>query len=163
VTLPLARLGDVELGWLADLPAASAGLARLHHGHWAALMPDWSLPEAIAELEDHATRRAFPTTWIARQGDRIVGSVSLVTSDAAQFPHYTPWLSSLFVLPEFRGRGIGEALVGRLLFAARRWDFAAVHLFTEGPITLYRRTGFEVIEETRLFDKPVRILRYAVS
>lgn len=163
MSLPLARLGEVELGWLADLPAAAGTLARLHHGHWAALMPDWSLSEAIAELEDHAIRRAFPTTWIAHAGDQVVGSVSLVASDATQFPQYTPWLSSLYVQPAFRGRGIGEALVGRLLFAARRWGFGSVHLFTEGPITLYRRLGFEVIEQTRLFERPVQILRHRID
>lgn len=161
IPLPLAQVSGARLGWLADQPEAAATLARWHHAHWSALMPDWSLDEAIAELEDHATRRAFPTTWIAcdAASHAVLGSVSLVAFDAAQFMHRTPWLSSLYLHPDWRGRGIGEALVGRVLFAARRWNFPAVHLFTEGPTSMYRRLGFKVVEEPMLFGKPVQILQ----
>lgn len=160
IPLPQAQCRGASLGWLADQPGAAPTLARWHHAHWSGLMPDWSLEEALAELEDHATRRAFPTTWIARSDadGAVLGSVSLVAFDAAQFLHRTPWLSSLYLHPDWRGRGIGEALVGRVLFAAKRWGFPAVHLFTEGPTTMYRRLGFAVVESPALFGRQVQIL-----
>lgn len=160
IPLPQALVSGARLGWLADQPAAAETLARWHHAHWSALMPDWSLGEALAELQDHATRRAFPTTWMACDdaSGTVIGSVSLVAFDAAQFLHRTPWLSSLYLHPDWRGRGIGEAMAGRVLFAARRWGFPAVHLFTEGPTSMYRRLGFVKIEEPQLFGRAVQIL-----
>lgn len=156
--LPQTSLGEVELLWLADRPQLAATFAAWHHAHWAELMPDWSASEACSELEDHATRRAFPTTWIAVAGEEPVGSVSLVVSDANQFLHLSPWLSSLYVHPAWRGRGLGEALIGRLLFAARRWGFPHVHLFTAGRTSMYQRLGFVPREQRDLLGTPVQIL-----
>lgn len=157
--LPQPPPEGVSLHWLADHPVHADALARLHHAQWGSGLPDWSLQEAQAELHDHAGRRSFPTTLLALADDALVGSVSLVHTDAPQFPEHTPWLASFWVDPGWRNLGIGEALLTRICFAARRWGFAQVWLYTDGVTRLYERCGFQVREQRQLFDRPVQLLQ----
>lgn len=158
--LPPAPPASVRIAWLAEHPQVVAELAAIHHAEWGTLMPDWSEADAARELEDHATRRAFPTTWVALDdADAVIGSVSLVAEDAAQFADLSPWLCSLWVTPDWRGQGVAQALIGRLLFAARRWQLPPVWLFTAGSTALYTRMGFVEMEQRLLHGQAVRLLR----
>jgi GNAT superfamily N-acetyltransferase len=157
--LPQPPPEGVALHWLADYPQFAEGLAAIHHQEWSALMPDWSLDEAVLELLDHSTRRTFPTTLIALHEGKPIGSVSLVEQDAAQFADHKPWLCSFWVAPVWRGQGVGEALLTRLCFAAKRWGFGEVWLFTEGVTSLYERCGFALQERRSLFETEVQLLR----
>jgi len=59
------------------------------------------------------------------------------------------WVLSLAVSPDFRGRGIGERLVGGVLeaFAAKGAAEARLHVSpsNRGALALYRKAGFEEV------------------
>ncbi len=82
-------------------------------------------------------------------GERLVGFARVVT-DYATFA----WLADVFVDEEFRGRGLGEWLVGTAfaheeLRGLRRWMLA-----TRDAHGLYRKFGFECVEgSTYYMDK----------
>jgi GNAT superfamily N-acetyltransferase len=156
--LPQPPPGGVELHWLADHPQLVEPLALIHHAQWGALMPDWTLKHAQAELLDHASRRTYPTTLVALSADQLIGSVSLVEQDAAQFADRSPWFCSFWVDPHWRGQGVGEALLTRICFAARRWGFGEIWLFTDGITRLYERCGFVLRETRALNGVDVRLL-----
>ena len=44
----------------------------------------------------------------------LLGSAMLIAHDMDTRPQWTPWLAGMVVAPEFRGRGIGAALVERV-------------------------------------------------
>ncbi len=54
-----------------------------------------------------------PTAFVAHDGERFLGTVSLIACDEEARPQYTPWIAALWVEPEARRQGIGAALVER--------------------------------------------------
>jgi N-acetylglutamate synthase-like GNAT family acetyltransferase len=73
-----------------------------------------------------------------------------------------PWLGSLYVFPEFRGRGYAGRLIDAAIQAASAAGKKALHVFTESAAELFRRHGFETVERAMLHGKPVEILRRAL-
>lgn len=61
-------------------------------------------------------------------------------------PHLTPWLSSVYVPPEHRGRGIATALSLRAVEEARRLGHERIYLFTPNSRALYARLGWQDLE-----------------
>lgn len=120
----------VHIDYLADHPSTAATLARWHHAEWGRLLVDWSLAQAEAELRAHTARRAIPTTLVALDGGEPVGSVSLLENDDARIRRWSPWLASLYVLPERRGEGLGERLVRRAVEEAAGLGVPELFLYT---------------------------------
>lgn len=140
-------------------PACIGSLARCHHQEWGALYDDWTLDAATAELADHATRTSVPTTLLLMDGGDLLGSVSLLVEDApALQDRGSPWLGSLFVLPEARGRGGGRVLVEAAVAHAAREGVAMLRLFTLWHEDFYASLGWQVEERTSLHGTPVVIM-----
>lgn len=138
-------------------------LAQWHHAEWGQLIPGWPLEVARAELGSHRARRAIPTTIIALDGPRLVGSASLLAEDMPDFPPIGPWLASVFVLPGQRGRGIGVQLVARVLEEARQLGVATVHLFTTEAAAYYARQGWRIREPRAVQGQPGVIMSYGLD
>ena len=133
----------MEIRFLAETPAFADTLAGWHHAEWAHVYTDWSLEDARAELRDHATRRTRPTTLIALEHGELLGSVSLVDSDAPELDALgDAWLASLYVVPKARGRGLGAALVRALLAHAALLRVERLWLFTPDHAGYYARLGW---------------------
>lgn len=134
----------LTLGYLCDHPAAAPVLARWHWQEWATIIPRWSEAEALAELRTHTRRRHLPTTIVAYDGAELVGSASLLAEDMPDFPPLSPWLASVFVRPDRRGKGLGQALARRVLLEAAALGHARVYLFTTDQAGWYARMGWQV-------------------
>ena len=63
-------------------------------------------------------------------------------------PDLSPWLAGVFVAPEQRRRGIGEALVERVVQETRALSILQLYLYTAGSGALYLRLGWSVVERT---------------
>jgi len=149
----------VSIGFLADAPQYIGTLAHWHHSEWRLLYTDWTRAVAEAELVDHATRRTLPTTLIATRRDFLLGSVSLVDVDADELAHYGgPWLASLYVAPEYRGRKLGAVLVKALVAHAAAQGVETLRLFTAEHVDYYRRQGWQLQTRADLNGTPVSIM-----
>jgi GNAT superfamily N-acetyltransferase len=78
----------------------------------------------------------------------LLGSASLVEHDMATRPELSPWLSGVFVAPEHRRRGVGAALVERVVLEARVLRTPRLYLYTLGSGALYLRLRWSVMEHT---------------
>jgi predicted N-acetyltransferase YhbS len=123
-------------------------------------MAPWSLEDARRELCEHvAASSGYPATLVAlADDDRLLGSVSLIPTDAPEFPEYTPWLASLYVTPSARGAGVGAALIGAITDHARRLGFATLYLFTPGSPKIYLRCGWREQGTLRLGNRDVVLM-----
>jgi GNAT superfamily N-acetyltransferase len=65
-----------------------------------------------------------------------------VITDFASFGY----LKDIFVLPGYRGRGYGQALVEAMLAKLDRENVASLMLATRDAHSLYRKVGFDVVE-----------------
>jgi GNAT superfamily N-acetyltransferase len=102
----------------------------------------------LAELSRSGWPGPREGLWLARLGDRTVGSVTLIqeSSELGRLGH-------LVLLSEARGTGAGRRLVDTVLDAARAAGYERLHLFTFGDLraagSLYRSVGFVVSSSER--------------
>jgi ribosomal protein S18 acetylase RimI-like enzyme len=77
------------------------------------------------------------------------GGTELITLGGAFAPRKTAHISVLYVLPQFRRRGIGDALIARMLEWAASCGAAEcdLNVLTRNPAkSLYHRNGFAEFE-----------------
>ena len=90
---------------------------------------------------------------LAQRGENIVGLACVSLCWTLEHGGKSAWLDELYVLPEFRGQGIGHALIDAALKDAQTQGCAAVdlevdieHRRAEG---LYMCVGFEALPRSR--------------
>jgi predicted N-acetyltransferase YhbS len=157
----------VNIEYLADRPEFVPTVARWYHSEWGHLRPGSTLENRAARVVQSCGHREIPTTFVAVAGDQALGSAMLVENDMTTRPELSPWLAGVFVPPELRGRGLGAALVERVVDEARALRIPRLFLYTDGPGTLYRRLGWSVMERT-LYppfwgDQEVTIMQLATN
>lgn len=141
--MELAKLNERQHGPVTDV------LAHWHALEWAHLYHPtvWNLDVARQEFGEQISRGGGgpPTTYVAMDSaGEPVGSVSLVThDDLTGFEHVGPWLASLFVMPQYRGRGLGQHLIAHLLDQAPARHAGVVYLFTADHADWYERLGWQ--------------------
>jgi monoamine oxidase/GNAT superfamily N-acetyltransferase len=152
---PGAASAGIELAEIADHPHLGPLLAAWHVEEWGHLYEDWTVDVAETEFRDMDVPGRIPITWLAfdgpgREPDDVLGSISLLSDDDLDaFRHLHPWLASLYVVPEARGRGVGKLLVDQLMSTATDQGIERVHLFTSGQEEYYAKLGW------RTLDRPV--------
>jgi GNAT superfamily N-acetyltransferase len=90
--------------------------------------------------------------WVAQSGDRLLGHTWLQLIEKIPNPvvelEKHAYITNVFVLPEARGRGLGEQLVGTALAFCREAGVDSVVLWpTERSRSLYARFGFSVRDD----------------
>ncbi|MCG7394566.1 GNAT family N-acetyltransferase [Microvirga sp. ACRRW] len=89
----------------------------------------------------------IPTSFVAHDGERFLGTVSVIVNDEELRPQYTPWIAALWVDPEDRQQGIGAALVDRAAKFAFTTGAQRVYLLTrERRRAYYEGLGWAVLE-----------------
>lgn len=136
----------------SDADALSAMALDIWLRHY---YPDILSREAIDHLwrrgyDPDALRREFAAggvlSWI-EAGDNRVGFVGYRPD-----PHQKRiWLTKLYVLPEFHGRGLGAFALREVVAAARELGAEEICLYVfrrnEKAIRAYRRAGFTIARE----------------
>lgn len=148
----------MELHYLADQPQHIPTLAAWHYAQWGELNPANDVAARIARLQTHLQRGAIPTTFIACDGDELLGSASLVVSDLDIRPEFTPWLASVFVAPAARNRGVGSLLVQRVMSEARAIGTPRLHLFTLDRERFYTGLGWRLQERAIYREHEIAIM-----
>ena len=132
----------MQIDYLADHLHFAPLLARWHYDEWRDLLPQWSHEEAMAELRSHTGRACIPTTFVALVDGQLAGSASLILDDFEATRNLSPWMASVFVMPEQRGKGIGRKLVERVVAEARQLQVPTLYLFTAGQEDYYRKLSW---------------------
>lgn len=88
----------------------------------------------------------WETPFAALAGDRIVGMATIAKSDYYPLPEIFPWISTIFVSEEFRGRRISGLLIGHANSYAKELGFTRTYIPSE-HIGLYEKYGYLYIKE----------------
>ncbi|MEQ6890270.1 GNAT family N-acetyltransferase [Halomonas sp. CS7] len=136
-----------------------ATLAGWAHAEWGHLHPERDPAAAIATFRDDCGPAGVPSVFATLAGERPVGMASLVVDDMSDRPELSPWLASVFVLPEWRGRGLASWLVRRVEEEARAHGVARFYLYTPDQQALYRRLGWRDREARHYRDEAVTIMQ----
>jgi GNAT superfamily N-acetyltransferase len=149
-----------ELHYLADRPQHIPALAAWHFAQWGELNPANDVAARIARLQTHLNRGTVPTTFIACDGDELLGSASLVVSDLDIRPELTPWLAGVFVAPAARNRGVGTLLVQRVMSEARDIGVPRLHLFTLDREKFYAGMGWQLLERIVWREREIAVMEF---
>ena len=101
----------------------------------------WSESTFRGEIQN--TSLSFPLVVVRKPGDRIVGYVIFwhIREDVQ--------VNNIAVHPDFRGQGIGEALMRHIIDKVRRngatFITLEVRVSNSPAITLYKKLGFEAL------------------
>lgn len=148
---------------LGHHPNLVALVARWHWDEWGADYVDSSLDEWTKRLATKTRTDGLPCSWIAFADAEPVGSVVLELDGVEPRPELKPDLAGLYVLPTYRNRGIGSALVRACAAGAREFSVFDLYLYTEGAETLYARLGWETFERSYFLGQPVAIMRKSLQ
>jgi N-acetylglutamate synthase-like GNAT family acetyltransferase len=118
------------------------------------------LRDRAKELETHLEIDSIPQTFIAFVDDKPVGCASVLESDMDTKPDLYPWLASVFVLPEFRHRGIGRKLVHQVMQHTKEAGSKNMYLYTPDRAHFYKNMGWKSMEEVKYHGENVTIMSY---
>ncbi len=93
--------------------------------------------------------------WVIEENNRgVIGNVSIIKEWSDWNSGYYWWIQSMYILPEFRGKGLMERLIQALKDAARNEDALELRLYVHKnnaqAISAYQKVGF--------FDADYRIM-----
>lgn len=83
------------------------------------------------EYRKRSDMEEYPYTFIALSGDLPVGMVSIKESELARREELSPWLSALYVAPEYREQRIGERLISTVIDDCRKKKMKRIFLFLD--------------------------------
>lgn len=123
----------------------------------------------FADYQRRADFSSLPVAWVAVEDDKPVGIVSLKEYDLLSHKHLTPWLSALYVIPDYRKQGIAQKLIDTVLAYAASLGYTNVHLFTDNRkndylVPYYTSRGWTTVEQTLDHrGAPTNIMSYSLS
>lgn len=105
---------------------------------------------------------ALPLTFIATEGETLLGTVGLWRCDLISRQDLFPWLAALYIDEPQRGRGLGQALQQHVIQYARQQGYASLHLYAAFR-DYYERFGWQHIGEgIDCPDTRVNLYRYTL-
>lgn len=136
-----------------------AELAAWHHAEWHHLDSSYDEATRRDELAAHCETTRLPATFIALEGDVLVGGICLVAEEVSDRAQYSPWISRIYVSPQHRGKAIGQALIEHVKEELRRQGYLELYLLTEDKGPYYARMGWAKMEDYQLNGHAVEIMK----
>ena len=111
---------------------------------------EWKV-SALRQLlkQDQSENNDLPYTIIALYDGLLVGSCTLGKSCQLD-AHHSPWVSHLYVLPDFRGKKIAKQLILTILQIAKKLGVDQIFYATNNPNTtsIYHHLGGTTLHTT---------------
>jgi predicted N-acetyltransferase YhbS len=152
-----------EIHHLLDHTHHLPTVAAWQQAEFGYLSPGGSVEQRAERLRSASDRARLPIALVAISGDDggLVGSAAIAATTVTH-THLTPWLSSVFVPPQQRGKGIASKLSLAAITEAGRLGFENIYLFTPKNESLYARLGWETFEHAAINGVPVCLMVRAV-
>jgi GNAT superfamily N-acetyltransferase len=118
---------------------------RIWRASWKEI--GYPLDYISSRLCENLNAEPIPIALVAHVGAKFLGTASVIASDLEGRPQLTPWVAAVWVEPQYRGRGVGGALVGRAARECFALGVARAYLCARPALTgFYERLGWMPIE-----------------
>ncbi|MGC4071596.1 MAG: GNAT family N-acetyltransferase [Nibricoccus sp.] len=148
----------MQIDYLAARGEFLERLAQWHHQEWSYLRPGDTLEARTIRLRATCGRQNVPTVFVAFEKDELLGSAMLIAHDMDTRLDLTPWLAGVFVRPDRRNKGLGSALVQRVIEEAGTLRISRIHLYTPTQEQFYLRRGWSILERMHYRGVPVVVM-----
>lgn len=128
---------------------ALTAIVKASFDHWKKLglceaksADEWR--DYLRDEDREKPRLHFGVSW----NSQVVAMASVVEMDYPPADgDYTPWMANLFVMPEFRGKGLPNLLMGQRIMALKQLGYNEVYIKAETDTDgLYEKSGFVMVE-----------------
>ena len=153
----------MKIEYLADHPALVPIVAAWQQTEFGYLTPTVTLEDRAERLRGSLQKDALPMALVALDGDGAPMGSAGILSATITHKHLTPWLSSVYVPGEHRGKGIASALSLRAVDEAAKLGFDRLYLFTPRSETMYARLGWKTFERIEYDGRPLVLMQRSVS
>jgi len=145
----------IEIKYLKDKPELIDKISDINYNLWNEFYSDGKDDE-INNLEDYKNyvknnylnTDKIPIYLIALDDDRYIGSITITNDDFPDLPRDKKWLTELYVIPEYRNKGIGKLLIKKAKEVCNSLNFEGVYLSClEELIFYYKKLGFHFIDK----------------
>ena len=145
--------------FLVDRQDAIPIVAGWYFEEWGQKVPGNSIPKTIERISGKLNRDKAPLHILAVEDEKVLGVAQFKTYEMDISPDKEFWLGSLFVLPAFRGGGVGSALANKIAVTAKGFGVETLHLQTEAlDGGLYRHIGWHLIETIVYKGVPIAVM-----
>lgn len=155
---------QIEIKPILDCQAHIPILAQLWYEeisrHW---VPDASVEKAKNRLLAHLNKDTIPMAMVALYDGCPIGMACLRETDGIR-PGVAPWLGSLVVNPNFRGKRVGETLIEAIKKQARLLGHNILYLlaFDTTIPNWYTRLGWQMAGEDELLGHRVTVMSISI-
>ncbi|MFT4274223.1 MAG: GNAT family N-acetyltransferase [Pantoea sp.] len=149
----------MQISSLQQQPALITPLTQLLFREWAAY-PNWNNPGQIeARLQARNLPSVKTLTLVATAADgALMASASLIQHELTDVVEREFWLGEVITAPEHRGKGVGSALISRMITEARARNISALWLYTPDQQALYQRFGWQDVEQREVDSDRVSVM-----
>ena len=120
---------SITTDYLKNYPEHITTCAQWSFSQWGHYTPQKTLKNFIESRMEYLNDDILPLTFLAFDGLIPVGMCSLVKSKDICH-QLLPWLTTLYVIPKYRKRGIGRLLEEKICVKAREMGYKKIYCFT---------------------------------
>jgi N-acetylglutamate synthase-like GNAT family acetyltransferase len=146
-----------EIVTLADRPDLAPIITEWIWNEWSR-HDGYTFEQTLEYSEASSARRDIPQTFVLLVEGEPVGTSSLVAADMKERPDLTPWMASVFVIPEARRRGRVIPLIRAVEDAAVAAGIPTLWLHTDSAARIYAKVGWRIVEIVQRKGKPAATL-----
>ena len=106
----------------------------------------WIAGKHLAQILRENNFLEWEAVFAAVSEDEIIGFCTFLETDYYPENRYFPWISSIFVDENFRGKRISFAMIEKAIEHAKLWNFDKVYVPSD-MTGFYEKCGFEKIAE----------------
>ena len=124
--------------------------------------PEWTRGVSRAGLEAifaGGAQGELPIVLAAIEDERVLGTIALRRWFGDDAMDESPWVRQLFVLPEYRGRGVDRLLGAAVVDQARMLGLPCLYAATNRIERLLARRGWELYRHVEHDGQPMAWLR----
>jgi len=134
-------------------------IAELMFKEWGHIRQGTTIERYYNYLNEKLNSDKIPLTLIAKsENDELLGFASLVTSDMEINKDLSPWISGVFVIPEYRRKGFGGLLVDKLEQIASDFGLEKLYLYTFDKEEFYSDLLWTKIKDEFYLNSKVSVM-----
>ncbi len=135
-------INDIIYENLALCPQFVDDVAKYWHAEWSSDKSVSGLAKKRQSIVSKLNINKVPFIFVAHNSQQFVGSVALFEYDLDLKRDFSPWISGVYTVPEYRGKGVAKTLIHKILLQAKKLGYNKIYLHTEHTADLYTKLGW---------------------
>lgn len=123
---------------------------------------DWDAAKYLAKQMQEGQFSDWERVLVAMDGDKLIGFASIVKEDIVKHTGYTPFIATVYVNANYRGKRISEQLVHLAEKTLQQQGFNEVYIATIHS-DLYEKYGYQYLAtKPDIFERAMRLYKKTI-